>query len=149
MMKKLISCIFIYIVLVLFTSCSDNIVGMSDCPDCYLYLDAPDLVMNEDGYYEMGFLDGYIQTFSTIKAMTGIDYEKVGWMSDTRHMIEHMGQEYLVDVVNQSSYTNEEGDAYTVLGIWEESVGDTITIYAGYYDSCENQHLDSLKVIVE
>ena len=146
MNKNLLVYIFIYIFI---TGCENNPMTIVDnCTDCYLDLDAPDLVIDENGYYNMGFLDGYIQTFSTIRAMTGLDYEKIGWISNTEHCIEFMGLIECTDVVNQSSYTNEGGIAHTILGVWEDFVGDTITIYAGYYDDCQNQYLDSLKVIV-
>jgi len=53
------------------------------------------------------------------------------------------------NVVNTASYTNEEGIAFIVLGVWEESAGDTITIYCGYDNECEVHFMDSIKVIIE
>ena len=144
MNKNLLVFIFIYIFII---GCDENPMTVN-CVDCYLDLDAPDLVIDENGYYIMEFLDGYIQTFSTVRAFTGIDSQIIGWMSNTKYCTEFMGLIECVDVVNQSSYTNEEGIAHTILGVWENFVGDTITIYSGYYDNCQNQYLDSLKVIV-
>ena len=35
------------------------------------------------------------------------------------------------------------------MAVWEDMVGDTLKIYAGYYDGCSNEHRDSIGVIVE
>jgi hypothetical protein len=34
------------------------------------------------------------------------------------------------------------------LGVWEEFLGDTVTVYCGYKDMCLD-YIDSLKVIIE
>ena len=60
-----------------------------------------------------------------------------------------MGYDEWANLVNSSSYTDEEGYARTVLGVWEIFVGDTITIYAGYTDDCDIQYIDSLKVVID
>ena len=39
--------------------------------------------------------------------------------------------------------------AYTVLGIWEEFIGDTIKVYCGYKNNCQITYTDSLEVIIE
>ena len=46
--------------------------------------------------------------------------------------IQHYGQDNWIDLVNSSSYTDDEGVAHTVLGVWEQFVGDTIKVYSGY-----------------
>ena len=35
------------------------------------------------------------------------------------------------------------------MAAWEEQIGDTLTIYAGYYDECGIQYLDSIKVVID
>ena len=77
MVKKIISYIFIYILLV---GCESPLV----CEDCYLDISAPSLQMDENGYYHMEWLEGYTQTFSTLDANTGSDeIVKVLWESDS------------------------------------------------------------------
>ena len=44
---------------------------------------------------------------------------------------------------------DDDGIAYTVLGVWKNFVGDTIKVYCGYYWDYGPQYLDSLKIIVE
>ena len=145
MIRNLISFMIIFMFSV---GCNNNITGTS-CPDCYLMLDIPDLSIDDNNYYNLNVLSDYIQTFAVVEADIGVDYENVGWTSDTYVNIEHMGFDNIVSVVNGSSYSNENGIANTVLGVYNTQVGDTITIYCGYYDSCQNHYLDSLKVVVE
>ena len=141
MAKKIIWYIFIYILCV---GCEVPLV----CDDCYLEVSAPSLQMDENGYYHIEWLDGYIQTFSTLQADTGVDYQKVGWITDKEINIQYNGTDNLTSLVNTSSYTDSEGIAHTVLGVWEEFVGDTIKVYCGYTSSCDLQYIDSLEVIV-
>ena len=140
MVKKLFMYIFIYILLV---GCESSLV----CEDCYLDVGAPDLQMDNNGYYHMEFLDSYIQTFSTLEAETGITSynQKINWVSNKEILI--VG--YWTDLVNQSSYTDEDGKAYTVLGVWENFIGDTVKVYSGYTDNCNILHVDSLEVVIE
>ena len=56
---------------------------------------------------------------------------------------------YWTSLVNQSSYTNNDGKAYTVLGVWENFIGDTIKVYSGYTDNCNILHVDALEVIID
>ena len=140
MVKKIISYIFIYILLV---GCESPLV----CEDCYLDISAPDLQMDGNGYYHMNFLDSYIQTFSTLEAKTGItDYnQKVKWVSNKEILIAG----YWTNLVNGSSYTDSDGKAHTVLGVWDNFIGDTVRVYSGYTDNCNIQHVDSLEVVIE
>ena len=140
MVKKLFNYIFIYILLV---GCDTQLTQNCES-DCYLDVEAPSLQMDSNGYYHMEWLESYVQTFSTLDANTGSDgIEKVMWDSDSG--INYNG--YWVSSVNHASYTND-GTAHTVLAVWEEQIGDTLTIYAWYQDECDIEYLDSIKVII-
>ena len=143
MVKKVFLYIFIYIILV---GC-ESVLEPTNEVDYYLDISAPDLQLDSNGYYHIEFLDDYIQTFSTLTAETGSPqtYQKVGWMSDTEVNI----QGYWTGCVNGNSYTDEIGEAHTVLSTWEILIGDTITVLAGYHDEFNNHYLDSLKVVVD
>ena len=148
MIKKSIIYIFIYTLLV---GCNTQNPLSSDndnecTTDCYLNIEAPSLQMDENGYYHIEWLEGYNQTFSTLDANTGSTFliQKVHWNSDSG--IEYGGE--FVSCVNPASYT-DNGIAHTVLSVWEVMITDTITVYAGYYDECDIEHMDSIKVIVE
>ena len=160
MVKKLFTYIFIYILLIGCDvptqpvnlepdSTSDVYVEEGSCiSESYLILDAPGLEMDSNGYYNMKWLDGYTQIFSTLDADIGLSYIKVAWLSDKQHNVEYMGTNELVYLVNTNSYTNGDGIAHTVLGPWENFIGDTIKVYCGYKDNCGFYHLDSLEVIL-
>ena len=145
MVRNIILYIFIYVFCI---SCDDNVTNSDSCTDCKLELSIDELNMDSNGYYHLYFNEDYIQTFTKIKADVGYEYEYVGWTSDTYFIVEVYGYEEYVNVVNGSSYTNGNGFAYTMLGVYEENIGDTIIVYCGYYDNYGVQHLDSLGVII-
>lgn len=142
MVKNIILCIFMYILCV---GCESTLT----CEDCYLEISAPDLEMDENGYYHIEFLSNYVQTFTTLDAETGLKYEKVGWITDKKYQITTLGYVEETYLVNQASYADDGGVAHTVLGVWEEFIGDTIKVYCGYTNKCNIQYIDSLEVIVE
>lgn len=141
MVKNIIINIFIYILLI---GCESPLV----CEDCYLDISAPSLQMDENGYYHMKFLGSYTQTFSTLEAQTGITghNQKVKWLSNRKILIAG----HWTDLVNNSSYTDEDdGKAYTVVGVWENFIGDTVKVYSGYTDNCGILHVDSLEIVID
>ena len=140
MMKNILNYIFIYILLV---GCESPLV----CEGCYLDIKAPDLTLDDNGYYHMEFLDSYVQTFSTLEAETGITSynQKVKWISNKEILIAG----HWTNLVNGSSYTDDDGKAYTVLGVWENFIGDTVKVYSGYTDNCNILHVDSLEVVID
>ena len=143
MVKKLFIYIFIYVLCI---GCESPLESCDS--DCYIDVDAPSLVQNEDGYYYMNFTDGYEQTFTTLQADIGIENWPVGWISNKEYNVEHMGYDNWTNLVNQTSYTDNNGIAYSVLGVWEDFIGDTIKVYCGYHDECDIHFVDSLEVIV-
>jgi hypothetical protein len=144
MVKNIIWCIFMYTLCV---SCEPSNTML--CDDCHLDISAPSLEMDENGYYHIEWLDEYVQTFSTLKAETGLDYQKVNWTSNKQVNIQHYGTDNWTYLVNTSSYTDDEGIAHTVLGVWEPFIGDTIKVYSGYTNNCDIQYIDSLEVVVD
>ena len=94
----------------------------------------------------MEFLDSYVQTFSTLEAKTGlVHHQFISWQSNKEILLDG----YWTNLVNQSSYTDNDGKAYTVLGVWGNFIGDTIKVYSGYTDNFNIRHIDSLKVIID
>ena len=66
--------------------CNNNPL-LNECSNCYMDIDAPDLVLDNNGYYHMTHLNDYIQTFTTLRAKTGITdyYQKVKWVSNQEY----------------------------------------------------------------
>ena len=144
MVRKSFIYIFIYTLLV---GCNtQNPLSNNECEsDFIMNVEAPELEMDENGYYHIEWLAGYNQTFATLEAITNTEgYNKIYWAS--QEGIEYAGE--FVSCVNPASYTSD-GIARQTMAVWEEMVGDTITIYAGFTDWCDFQYLDSIGVIVE
>ena len=141
MVKNIFLYIFIYVLCV---GCDNPMI----CGGSYVEISAPDLQMDENGYYHLQFLNDYNQTFSTLKADTGIKQQKVKWLSNREINIQYHNTDNWTNLVNQNSYTDDDGIAYTVLGVWKNFVGDTIKVYCGYTNNCSINYVDSLEVII-
>ena len=138
----------LFLIILIFYSCDLFNPDEKCISDTYLTISAPDLTIDNNGYYHMIFLNDYVQTFTTLEAQTGIlDYnQKVTWVSNKEILIAG----HWTNLVNGSSYTdNDDGKAYTVLSVWENFIGDTIKVYCGYTDNCGINFGDSLEVVVE
>ena len=152
MVKKLFMYIFIYTLLVgceqvsmLTNSVEDEEIHNCESEFEYMNVSAPELEMDENGYYHIEWLEGYNQTFSTLEAETNAyGYNKIYWNCDSG--ITYSGE--FVSCINPASYTSD-GIARQTMAVWEEMVGDTITIYAGFTDWCYDEHVDFIKVIVK
>ena len=142
MVKNMMFYIFIYIFIV---GCSSDGVGV--CPNCYLSVGISDVQQDENGFYHVDFMQNYVQTFILIDAETGLSdkYQRVLWTSDSG--IWYDG--YFVEAVNGYSYTDLDGMAHTVLSIWEDFIGDTISVYSEYVDDCGINYEDLIRVIVD
>ena len=156
MLKNIIKYIFIY-TMVMFTIGCDiphTMVGPTndgetECSYCYLELEAPDLPMDENGYYRLDYSDGALQSFTRLRAYVGYELEYLGWT--TNISFEGCTWDYCEDVpiVNGASYSNEDGYSYQMLGVYEENIGMVATIWVGYYDNYGTQWLDSIKVKID
>ena len=144
--NSIIKCFLIFIYTLLLTSCDvSSISGPEECDSGgYLTISAPSLEVDGNGYYQMYFNTDYVQTFTTLNAETGRDYEKLAWQSNKEILIS--GE--WTQLVNGSSYTNDYGLGHSVLGVWEVFVGDTIKVWCGYTNDCGFHKLDSLEVII-
>ena len=111
------------------------------CENCFLEVDIPDLQMDENGYYHLDFDDGSLQTFIQLRAYVGHEMEYVEWMTNTNCA-------YNLPVVGSTSYSDKDGYVYSMLGVCETNIGDTVTIWVAYFDDSGTQWLESIKVII-
>jgi len=49
-------------------------------------------------------------------------------------------------LVNVSGYSSDDGYSYQMMGVMEENIGQTATIWVGYYDNYGTQWLDNIEV---
>ena len=149
MLKKIIKYIFIYTLCVLFVGCDSILTTNDSCDYCYLELEAPDLWMDEDGYYHLDFIEGSIQTFTTLNVEIAYPLYEVGFYTEEEYIIYHYGEEHSVSLVNQHSYSDVDRIAHTVFGVWEEFVGDTIRVNSVWWDDCLNGYYDYIEIIID
>ena len=131
--------------LVLFMGCGNNNPFSSNEPcecDINVYSNLP----KQNEIYELTFNDSYVQTFTQLYVQTECGlHTKVSWDTNYQYRI----NTDWVSLVNPSSMTDEDGDGIVIFGVWEEFIGDTISVYCGYTDDCGNHHLDSIKIFIQ
>jgi len=144
MLEKIIKYIFIYTICVITIGC-DNPMSIETCDYCHLELEAPELPMM-DGVYQLDYNDEELQTFTKLRAYVGYEMEYTGWTTNVT--FEGCTWDYCEDIpiVNGSSYSSDDGYAYQMMGVMEENIGQTATIWVGYYDSYGTQWLDSIRI---
>ena len=145
MLKNIIKYIFIYTICIMSIGCDSNPMSNQTCDYCYLELEAPDLPMIDD-VYQLNYNDGALQTFTRLRAYVGYELEYLGWTTNVS--FEGCTWNYCenIPVVNSASYSNDDGYAYQMMGVYEGNIGQTATIWVGYYDNYGTQWLDSIKV---
>ena len=145
MVKKIIKYIFIYTICVITIGCDSNPLSNQTCDYCYLELEAPDLPM-VNGIYQLNYNDEALQTFTQLRAYVGYELEYLGWTTNVS--FEGCTWDYCenIPIVNGASYSNEDGYSYQMMGVMEGNIGQTATIWVGYYDDYGKQWLDSIRV---
>ena len=148
MVKKIIKYIFIYTICVITIGCESNPMSNQTCDYCYLELEAPDLPMIDD-VYQLNYNDGSLQKHTRLRAYVGYELEYLGWTTNVS--FEGCTWNYCenIPVVNPASYSSDDGYAYQMMGVYSENIGQTATIWVGYYDEYDNQWLDSIKVMID
>ena len=112
------------------------------CEDCGLKISST-LPVDNNGIYQLEHDGNQVQTFTTLTGETNCGWSQhLQWDTDYQYKI----NTDWVSLVNPSSMTDENGIGLVIFGTWEEFIGNTITVYCGYTDDCENHHLDSLKI---
>jgi hypothetical protein len=134
-MRKLISYIFTCVLLI---GCNSNVIGYLTPPECESDFDfeisSSDLVIDENGYYHIEWLNNYSQTFVTLEVVTNTEgYHRIHWSCCN-------DLEYV-------SHTNG-GITQQTITIEEHMIGDTVTVYAAS-EVCYGGHVESIKIVVD
>ena len=133
-----------FLIILLIVGCNSITQPTEQNCNCslYIYSNLP----TQDGVYQLTFNDSYVQTFTHLYVETECGlHTKVSWDTNYQYRI----NTDWVSLVNPSSMMDEDGNGTIVFGVWEEFIGDTISVYCGYTDDCGNHHLDSIKIFIQ
>ena len=130
-----------FLILLLIVGCNSITEPIEQ--NCNCRIDVYSNLPKQNEIYELTFNDSYVQTFTQLYVETECGlHTKVSWDTNYQYRI----NTDWVSLVNPSSMTDEDGDGIIIFGVWEEFIGDTISVYCGYTDDCGNHHLDSLEI---
>ena len=143
-LNKKIQTSFIFLFFIHF-SCEDQQSAKEECKsNCDFNLRVfSDLPIGDNANYKLEWVDSNTQTFGTIKADLGCRViKKVAWQSD--YEVQYQGE--WANIVNEASYSTEDGIATTIMGVYSNFIGSVITICCGFNDECENHFYDCITV---
>jgi len=129
--------ILIVLSLLAFVGCNSSVTG-PEAPVYELTVDNRLGEPDENGYYRMDMSDYSVGQQSLIRftAYTNNPEIQFVWWDCTGYWeYEHMGEEFIVPIINHSSYTDANGEANTMFGPHISMVGDTVSVIFGYVDS--------------
>ena len=133
---------------ILTVGCNNNPVSSHEIFDFEVTMKNYEL--SNDDYYHIQ-LDDVNQTLEKLIVNTyRSDIQKISWSASDTYELEINGIMYEVDLVNSASYT-DNGIAYTMLGLYPDMVGDTISISAFYidYENGSQEYEDIIEIILE
>lgn len=134
----------ILILLVLLVGCSDyqyNVLGLNtEEEELSSIIFVLDNEVDENGFLHIPTNPSVYQTLYRIKGYVYRDGESVnvvkfGWWSE--YHWDYDG--FLIPIVNGSSYSREDGEVNTMVGVVPSMIGDTIVIHYGYYDEWKSE----------
>ena len=123
--------------LLAFIGCDSSVVG-PEAPVYELTVDNRLGEPDENGYYRMDMSDYSVGEQSLVRftAYTNNPEIQFVWWDCTGYWeYEHMGEDFVVPIINHSSYTDANGEANTMFGPHISMVGDTVSVIFGYVDS--------------
>ena len=106
------------------------------------------LEVDNNGFYHLKILNDWEQTFTTLSSHTNSTetIQKLQFISNKEIYFDGYGW---INPINSFSYTDENGTAGGVLGVWPQFRGDTIKVYSGFQDECGFNHIDSLEIVID
>ena len=129
--------ILIVLSLLAFVGCNSSVTG-PEAPVYELTVDNRLGEPDENGYYRMDMSDYSVGQQSLIRftAYTNNPEIQFVWWDCTGYWeYNHMGEDFVVPIINHSSYTDANGEANTMFGPHISMVGDTVSVIFGYVDS--------------
>ena len=147
MVNKSIIYIFIYTLLV---GCNiQNPVYAGECSGYELEISAPSLEKGLFGNYKMEWIDGSVQTFTTLAAETGASRGQYIYFESNKGIEWPTNSGKFWESINHHSYTRSNGTTNAVFCSWSSMIGDVATVTATWEDECGNTHIDKLKIVIQ
>ena len=106
----------------------------------YNFLVDTRLELDNNGYYHLDMSENNSgsseQSLVRFTAITNNPYNPqfIWWNSDGYWTYEYMNQQFTVPIINNSSYTDDIGEAHSMFGPHISMVGDTVAVACGYTD---------------
>ena len=107
--------------------------------------------VDSNGYLHLVHNRNSFQSFHRITGYVYRDDEpmnvlKFGWWCD--YYWEYDG--FVIPIVNGSSYSGYDGEVNTMVGLVPQMIGDTITIYYGWYDDWKSEEVyGGINVVID
>ena len=123
--------------LLAFIGCDSSVVG-PEAPVYELTVDNRLGETDENGYYRMDMSDYSVGQQSLVRftaSTNNPEIQFVWWDCTGYWEYNHMGEDFVVPIINHSSYTDANGEANTMFGPHISMVGDTVSVIFGYVDS--------------
>ena len=138
--------IFLFSLIFFFIGCTNPLMDNTCKSDCSINIYS-ELPQDEDGVYILNWNPNLVMTYSHLYVETECGlHTKVSWDSDYQFEIV---EDQWISLINPASMTNEQGEGTIVYGVWSPFIGETITLYGGYVDDCDNHFVDSVKVFIQ
>ena len=137
--------LLISFILLIIVGCDDN--PMSSFPTYDFDVVMENHEIDGSDYYHLE-LDSDSQTLQKLIAYTNNpNIQKVYWEADKTYQYEYNGIMFDVDIINHASYTNSDGEAFTMFGPHPNMIGDTVTVFCYYNDNYDYSKI--INIILE
>lgn len=125
--------------------CDDNPMSVNQVYDFDVVIENNQV--DNNGYYHLE-LESDSQTLQKLTAYTdNPTIQRVYWDADKTYQYDYNGVTFDVDIINHASYTNDDGEAFTMFGPHPNMVGDTVNVICYYND--EYEYFKTINIILE
>ena len=129
----------------------DGLFGPDESEPNYMIDIYSELPLDENGYYHFDYPDDKAHTYSNVKyKISPSNIVRVWWSSPDSFYVDHQGMIFGEPIINYSTYSDEDGTGTQLFYIYDDFIGDTLSIYGfagdqhvGIYDT------DGIKVIID
>ena len=120
--------------------------GPSDSQPDYTVDVYSELSLDDNGYYHFDYPDGEPHTYSYVKYdVNPSGIVRVFWNSPDEFITEYQGQSFSDPIISYSTYSDDNGSGKQMFYIYEDFIGDTLSIYG----HTESDVYDVVQIIID